>query len=325
MKIVAFEVRNDELNEFEVMKNKYGLTIKTIPDVLTAENIKEVDGYDAISILGRSIMKKEMLDLLKNKNIKYIATRTIGCDHIDLEYAERIGIKVCNSRYEPNGVADFTVMLMLLTIRKYKPVLWRQNVNDYSLSGLMGKEMRNLTVGIMGTGRIGAMVIKELSGFGCEILAYDIYHDKEVEKFAKYVDLDTLYKKCDMISIHMPLLVSTRNIINDDAISKMKDGVILINSARAELMDMQAIIKNVESEKIGAVGLDVFENEEFIYHINRKTDIIKNRDMAYLRQFPNVVMTPHMAFYTDLGIKGMVDCAIEGILKFKELERKGKL
>ena len=325
MKIVAFEVRNDELNEFEVMKNKYGLTIKTIPDVLTAENIKEVDGYDAISILGRSIMKKEMLDLLKNKNIKYIATRTIGCDHIDLEYAERIGIKVCNSRYEPNGVADFTVMLMLLTIRKYKPVLWRQNVNDYSLSGLMGKEMRNLTVGIMGTGRIGAMVIKELSGFGCEILAYDIYHDKEVEKFAKYVDIDTLYKRCDMISIHMPLLVSTRNIINDNAISKMKDGVILINSARGELMDMQAIIKNVESEKIGAVGLDVFENEEFIYHMDRKTDIIKNRDMAYLRQFPNVVMTPHMAFYTDSGIKGMVDCAIEGILKFKELERKGKL
>ena len=325
MKIAAFEVRNDELNEFEVMKNKYGLTIKTIPDVLTAENIKEVDGYDAISILGRSIMKKEMLDLLKNKNIKYIATRTIGCNHIDLEYAERIGIKVCNSRYEPNGVADFTVMLMLLTIRKYKPVLWRQNVNDYSLSGLMGKEMRNLTVGIMGTGRIGAMVIKELSGFGCEILAYDIYHDKEVEKFAKYVDLDTLYKKCDMISIHMPLLVSTRNIINDNAISKMKDGVILINSARGELMDMQAIIKNVESEKIGAVGLDVFENEEFIYHMDRKTDIIKNRDMAYLRQFPNVVMTPHMAFYTDSGIKGMVDCAIEGILKFKELERKGKL
>ena len=325
MKIVSFEVRNDELNEFEVMKNKYGLTIKTIPDVLTAENIKEVDGYDGITILGRSVMKKDMLDLVKNHNIKYIATRTIGCNHIDLEYAERIGIKVCNSRYEPNGVADFTVMLMLLTIRKYKPVLWRQNVNDYSLSGLMGKEMRNLTVGIMGTGRIGAMVIKELSGFGCEILAYDIYHDKEVEKFAKYVDLDTLYKKCDMISIHMPLLVSTRNIINDNAISKMKDGVILINSARGELMDMQAIIKNVESEKIGAVGLDVFENEEFIYHMDRKTDIIKNRDMAYLRQFPNVVMTPHMAFYTDSGIKGMVDCAIEGILKFKELERKGKL
>ena len=128
-----------------------------------------------------------------------------------------------------------------------------------------------------------------------------------------------------MISIHMPLLVSTRNIINDNAISKMKDGVILINSSRGELMDMQAIIKNVESEKIGAVGLDVFENEEFIYHMDRKTDIIKNRDMAYLRQFPNVVMTPHMAFYTDSGIKGMVDCAIEGILKFKELERKGKL
>lgn len=325
MKIAAFEVRNDELDELEVMKKKYGLDIKIIPNILTAENIEEVDEYEGVTILGRSIMNKDMLDLLKRHNIKYIATRTIGCNHIDLEYAEKIGIKVCNSRYEPNGVADFTIMLMLLTIRKYKPALWRQNVNDYSLSGLMGKEMRNLKVGIMGTGRIGAAVVKELSGFGCEILAHDIYHDKEVEKYAKYVDLDTLYKNCDMISIHMPLLINTKNIINDKAISKMKDGVILINAARGELMDMQAIIKNVENEKIGAVGLDVFENEEVIYHIDRKTDIIKNRDMAYLRQFPNVVMTPHMAFYTDAGVKSMVDCAIEGILKFKELESNGRL
>lgn len=325
MKIAAFEVRNDELDELEVMKKKYGLDIKIIPNILTAENIEEVDEYEGVTILGRSIMNKDMLDLLKRHNIKYIATRTIGCNHIDLEYAEKIGIKVCNSRYEPNGVADFTIMLMLLTIRKYKPALWRQNVNDYSLSGLMGKEMRNLKVGIMGTGRIGAAVVKELSGFGCEILAHDIYHDKEVEKYAKYVDLDTLYKNCDMISIHMPLLINTKNIINDKAISKMKDGVILINAARGELMDMQAIIKNVENEKIGAVGLDVFENEEVIYHIDRKTDIIKNRDMAYLRQFPNVVMTPHMAFYTDAGVKSMVDCAIEGILKFKKLDEQGKL
>lgn len=321
MKIAAFEVRNDELDEFAVMEKQYDVKIKTAPDILTAENIELVDGCEGITILGRSMLRKDMLDLLKDNNIKYIAARTIGCDHIDLEYAEKIGLKVCNSRYAPNGVADFTIMLMLITIRKYKPVVWRQNVNDYSLSGLMGKEMRNLTVGIMGTGRIGATVVKELSGFGCRILAYDIYHDKEVEKYAEYVEIDTLYKECDMISIHMPLLPSTSHIINDEAIAKMKDGIILINAARGELMDIQSIIRNVENEKIGAVGLDVFENEEVIYHMDRKTDIIKNRDMAYLRQFPNVVMTPHMAFYTDAGIKSMVDCAIEGILKFKGLDK----
>ena len=132
------------------------------------------------------------------------------------------------------------------------------------------------------------------------------------------MDTDTLYRTCDVISLHMPLLESTRRIINREALAKMKDGVMLINCARGELMDFTAIIEGIESQKIGSLALDVFDKEEGIYHENRRDDILANRDMAYLRQFPNVIMTQHMAFYTDAAVRSMVNCGVDGLCDFEE-------
>lgn len=314
MKIYAFEVRNDEIEYFHQLEQQLNIEIVLNPNGLTKDMISTLDKGSCISILGLYHYQKPELDLLKQREIFYLSTRTIGYNHIDIDYAKEIGIHVCNAAYAPNGVADYTVMMILLCLRNYKQALWRTQVNDYSLHGLIGKELKDLTVGIMGTGRIGAAVIQNLSGFGCKILAYDKFENPAVKKIAEYVSLDDIYKNCDVISLHMPLLSDTYHIINDFSISKMKKGVVLINCARGSLTDIDSLIRNIESKHIGALGLDCLENEEEIVHKDLKTDIFSNQKMAYLRQFKNVVHTQHMAFYTDSAVKSMVECGILGLV-----------
>ena len=208
-----------------------------------------------------------------------------------------------------------------MCLRNYKQALWRGQVNDYSLFGLIGREMRSLTVGVIGTGRIGQAVLRNLTGFGCRLLAYNAHQRPEVREIAEYVTLDELYRQCDIITIHMPLVESTRHFINSDSIRKMKKGVILINCARGALADLDALIEGIESEKIGALGLDVVEGEEGITHVDHRIDIISNQKMAYLRQFRNVVMTQHMAFYTEEAVENMVRSGILGILEMSRSEK----
>ncbi len=316
MKIAVFEKRPYEENIIQKFQNEKDVEIVSTDEILDRKTINLCENADAITTLGFSKLDKNILDEIKKYGVKYIATRTIGYNHYDLDYAKKIGLKVCNVTYAPNGVADFTIMLMLLTIRKYKPAMWRQNVNDYTLNGLMGKEMRNMTIGVIGTGRIGYTVIKNLSGFGCKILAYDKYQNNAVKEFAEYVDFDKLLEKSDIITIHVPLTPENIEIINKSSISKMKDGVIIVNTARSELTNIQDLIEGIETQKIGALALDVFDNENEIYHHYLSTDIIKNRDMAYLRQFPNVILTQHMAFFTDSAVDEMIINSLNNLYDF---------
>ncbi|OZG57894.1 lactate dehydrogenase [Bifidobacterium tissieri] len=313
MKIAAFEVRDDERGSFADEANRVGVAVELHSECLGPDKIGLVAGCDGVSTLGQSHIDAAMIDALADAGVKVVATRTIGYNHIDLNAARRRGVMVLNADYAPNGVAEYTVMFILLVLRNYKPALWRGQVYDFSLGGLQGRELRNLTVGVMGTGRIGATVIQCLTGFGCRILAHDPHPKAAVAEHAEYVDLETLYAQSDVITLHMPLLDSTFHIINRETISRMKDGVVLINCARGELMDLDALIDNIEAKKIGGLGLDTVETEGELIHRDRRTDILTNRGIAYLRQFPNVVMTQHMAFYTDAAVRSMVSCSVDGI------------
>ncbi|NEG96033.1 lactate dehydrogenase [Bifidobacterium sp. SMB2] len=313
MRIAAFEVRDDEREAFAAEAERVGVDVDLHAEPLTTGNAHLADGCEGVSTLGQSHLDAALLEALAQRDVKVVATRTIGYNHIDLDAARRLGIVALNADYAPNGVAEYTVMFILLVLRNYKPALWRGQVYDFSLQGLQGRELRNLTVGVMGTGRIGATVIECLTGFGCRILAYDPHPKPEVAAHAEYVDLDTLYANSDVITLHMPLLDSTYHIINRESIARMKDGVVLVNCARGELMDLDALIDNIEAEKIGGLGLDTVETEGDLIHRDRRTDILTNRGIAYLRQFPNVVMTQHMAFYTDAAVHSMVSCSVDGI------------
>ena len=316
MKIFAYEVRPDEAACFERLRQERGVEIILSGEVPTLDNAALTAGCEGVTMLGQGRIDAALLDAYHSFGVRYLSTRTIGYNHIDIEHARKIGIHVCNADYAPNGVAEYTIMLMLLCLRHYKPSLWRINVNDFSLGGLQGRELRNLTVGVVGTGSIGKQVIRTLQGFGCRILAYSRHPDPKVD--AEYVDLDTLYAQSDLITYHTALTPETFHMVNGESIAKMKNGVIIVNSARGPLMDSAALVEAVERGKIGALGLDCIEKEEGIYHKNHRDDIISNRDMAYLRQFPNVVMTPHMAFYTDAAVESMVQCGVEGILEMAE-------
>ncbi len=318
MKIAIFEKRLYEAKIIEEYKKRADLEIVETDEILDDKTIHLCEGADAITTLGFSNLDAKLLDKIKEYGVKYISTRTIGYNHYDVNYAKKIGLKVGNVSYAPNGVADFTVMLMLVALRKYKPAMWRQNVNDYTLNGLMGRELRKMTVGVIGSGRIGYTVIKNLSGFGCKIIAYDKFQNNEVKEYAQYVSFDELLKNSDIITIHVPLTEENKELINKNTISKMKDGVVLINTARSELTNIKDLIDAVESEKLGALAMDVFDNEDEIYHHHFSTEIIKNRDMAYLRQFPNVILTQHMAFFTDSAVEEMITNSLNSLISFYE-------
>lgn len=313
MKITAYDVREDEREHIDALVRETGFEIVCLTEPLTLESADLAAGSDGVAVLGHHRIDAAIMDKLLALGIKGCATRTVGYDHLDTAHGQRIGLRLCNANYPPNGVADYTLMLMLMSIRHYKQAMWRTHVNDYSLVGLIGREMKDLTVGIIGTGRIGKAVVENLSGFGCRILAHDVFRDADVARCATYVELDELYRECDLISLHTPLLPDTEYMINDETLAQMKDGVVLVNCARGELMDVEALIRGVESRKIGALALDVIEGEQGIYHVDRRTDIIRNQNMAYLRQFPNVILSQHLAFYTDTAVQSMVQCAVRGL------------
>lgn len=315
MKIYMFETRPDEMDAVEEMRRRHPDTeIVASAKGLTLDKISQLDQGSGVSVLGMLRYDEKEMQAFADRNIHYLSTRTIGFNHIDLDAAKAHGVHVCHAVYAPNGVADYTVMMILLCLRGYKQALWRMQVNDFSLDGLMGREIKDLTIGIVGTGRIGTQVAKNLSGFGCKIIGYDPYENETFKTLGTYVSLEELYRTSDVITVHVSLNKDNYHMIGDKEIQMMKKGVVLINCARGALMDIQALIRNIENEHIGALGLDTIEEEEAIVHRDLKTDILSNRDMAYIKQFKNVVYTQHMAFYTDAAVRSMVVCGIEGIL-----------
>lgn len=319
MKIAFFALRKfDELDMCKEYSKKYGIDFVWTNEYPTKDNLHIAEGCDAISIVPCSITE-EFIDKFISYGIKYILCRSIGYDHLPCEYVKSKGIKVSSSSYPPNCVADYAIMLMLMTTRKMNQIMIRSVAQDYSLRGKMGKDICDCTIGIIGTGNIGSTVIKHLSGFGCKILAYNKFgENEEVKKYAKYVDLDTLYKNSDIISLHVASNAETYHMINEDAITNMKDGVIIINTARGNLIDSKALIKNLKNGKVSAAGLDVIENENGLYYYNRSSEVIDNDELAMLRSFPNVIVTPHTAFYTNTTVSNMVEKSFLAMKYYQE-------
>jgi D-lactate dehydrogenase len=320
MQVTVYNCRPfDEKELFLEYAKELDIELVLCNDPPTLENVSLCQGSKCVDVITSKI-DEPLIKALKEQGIEYITTRTIGYDHVDMKAAGKYGIKVGNAPYGPHGVADYTVMLILMSMRKMNAILGRTNLQDYTLMGLKGRELHDLTVGVIGTGRIGASVVQSLSGFGCRIYAYDLYEKEEVKQFADYVPLEQIWKEADVITLHMPLTEENYHIINADTIAQMKDDVIIVNTARGALIDSDALIDAVENGKIGAAGLDVVENEFGLYYYDRKSDILKNRELALLRSFPNVTVSHHMAFYT----KNYVETVVKDSLMSCKLYMEGK-
>ncbi len=318
MKLFVYGYRPyDEEEAFRRYAEQFDVTVGLCEEQPSMDNAALAEGYDAISIVSTEI-PQQLIVRFRALGIRMISTRTVGYDHIDLNTAKTVGIHVSNATYSPCGVADYTVMLILMALRRCKRILQRADIHDFTLPGTIGRELRSCTVGVLGTGKIGRTVLEDLSGFGCRRLAYSRTPDPSLG--VEYVSLDEILARSDVLTFHMPLNEASYHLIDHAAIAKMKDGVVLVNTARGGLIESEALIEGLECGKIGAAALDVLENEAGLYHQDKRWAQIRHRAMSILKDMPNVIVTPHMAFYTQEAIDDMVGHSVESCV----LELSGK-
>jgi D-lactate dehydrogenase len=315
MKIAAYNYRDsDEGQYFEKFGKQYQVEILPIRETPTPENARLAKGCQGVSVITSPITA-EVIQAWHEVGVEHISTRTIGYDHIDLDTAKQCGIAVSNVTYSTGSVADYTVMLILMALRRMKSIIKRAEGMDYSLDGNIGRELKDLTVGVVGTGKIGTHVMRNLSGFGCPMLAYDPCQNLEAAALGTYCSLEELFRQSDVITFHTPATESSYHMVNADSLANMKDGVVLVNTARGSIIDTPAFIDALESGKVGAAALDVIENELGIFYGDYKYQVLGHREMAILKDLPNVLMLPHMAFYTENAISDMVEHSIQHILE----------
>lgn len=312
MKLFVYAMRAfDELDYFKELCAQHQVELGWTEQYLTSQTVHLSQGADVVTVTPVTI-DRSIISALKQSGVKAIATRSIGLDHVDLDACRELGLGVSHTMYEPNSVASYTVMMILMSLRRMPQIMARAAVQDYSLEGKLGRELSHLTVGVVGTGSIGGMVIDQLSGFGCTILGYDPYPRQSVAAKATYVELPELLQRSDVITLHAPLTPENHHMIDAAALARMKDDAVLVNTGRGGLIDTAALIETLEAGRLQNVALDVLEHEDGLYYNNRMGDVINNRDLAILRSFPNVLLTPHAAFYTDVDVYQMAQMVVEG-------------
>ncbi|KER09453.1 MAG: 2-hydroxyacid dehydrogenase [[Candidatus Thermochlorobacteriaceae] bacterium GBChlB] len=273
-------------------------------------------GADAISIFVNDDASAPVLEKLHGRGVKFVALRSAGFNHIDLDKVKALGMCAANvPAYSPYAVAEHTVALMLALNRKLTRAHNRVREANFSLNGLVGFDMNGKTAGIVGTGKIGAVVAKILHGFGCNLLAVDAYPNAALEKDygLRYVSIETLCRESDIITLHAPLTPSTKYLINAQNIALMKHGVMLINTSRGGLIKTVDAIDALKTGKIGYLGLDVYEEEKGLFFYDRSDLILQDEMLARLMSFPNVLITSHQAFLTDTALQNIADITFQNI------------
>ena len=265
----------------------------------------------------------QVLLRLAGQDTKLIALRCAGFNNVDLPSAEQLGFTVARvPAYSPRAVAEHTVGLILALSRRLHKAYNRVREGNFALDGLLGLELYQRTVGVIGTGKIGAITAEILRGFGCELLAYDIAKNPQVESLGgEYVSLEELYTKADIISLHCPLVPATHHMIDDEALARMKPGVMLINTSRGKLIDTRAVVRGLKSGKIGALGLDVYEEEADLFFEDLSNEVIQDDVFARMLTFPNVIITGHQAYFTRRAMEAIAVETLANITAFEKGEQ----
>ena len=313
-------------------KNKdFGFELRFYKGHLNKNNVILTQGVDVVCIFVNDTANAEVIRLMAANSVKLLALRCAGYNNVDLKAAAECGITVVRvPAYSPYAVAEYTVALMLLLNRKIHRAAWRTREGNFSLHGLLGFDMHGKTAGIIGTGKIAKKLISILRGFGMNILAYDLYPDYNFarENQVVYTTLDELYHSSDIISLHCPLTEQTKYLINDYSISKMKDGVMIINTGRGQLIHTNALIEGLKNKKIGSAGLDVYEEESQYFYEDRSDKIIDDDTLARLLSFNNVIVTSHQAYFTQEALSNIATTTLQNVRDFtqgKPLENEVKL
>ena len=315
MKIAFFSTKKYDRQSFNEQIENHPHSITYFEDILSTETVALAKGFDAVCIFVNNPVNRELIQKLSEINIEAIALRSAGFNHVDLKAAQEYGIDVYRvPAYSPEAVAEHTVALILTLNRKTHKSYNRVRENNFSLEGLTGFNLHGKTVGVIGTGKIGAAFLKIIKGFGCSLLAYDPYPSDDVLKMGvEYVSLEKLFRNSDIISLHCPLIPDTKYIINREAIDMMKNGVMLINTSRGALVETSAAIEGLKDSKIAYLGIDVYEQEEHLFFKDLSERVIQDDVIARLMSFPNVLITGHQAFLTREALYQITQATLKNL------------
>lgn len=308
MKVKIFSV-----HEFEkdfIRASHHNIDYEWTESQLNINSVSETKEYDAITVFSSDKLDEEVLNKLNEFGIKYISTRSVGYDHIDLEHAHTLGIKVANvPEYSPYSVAEFTVAMLMVVNRKMMQANELFNKQDFRLDTLVGFDVNGKTVGIIGAGKIGSAFARIMNGFGAKILVYDIEKQRDLTMYSnlKYVSLNYLYENSDIISLSLPLNKHTKYLLNKDSFDKMLKKPILLNTARGAIINTSDLISALKSGQISAAALDVFEREKGMYFHEFTNKKIEDEEFDTLNSMDNVLMTSHQAFLTKEALTGIAE------------------
>lgn len=319
-KISFFGAKPYDIASFDKVNEKFNFDIRYYKGLLNPNNVILSQDVDAVCIFVNDMADAKVIDAMVDNGVKLLALRCAGFNNVDLEAAKGRLPVVRVPAYSPYATAEFSVALMLSLNRKINRAYWRTRDGNFSLNGLMGFDMHGKTAGIVGTGKIARILIHILKGFGMHVLAYDLFPD---EKYAReegfsYVSLDELYRQSDIISLHCPLTEETRYMINKASIAKMKEGVMIINTGRGQLIHTNDLIDGLKEKKIAAAGLDVYEEEGEYFYEDKSDKIIDDDVLARLLSFNNVIVTSHQAFFTKEAMQNIAETTLQNIKDFFE-------
>lgn len=301
MKVAVFSTKKYDQNSFELINQHYNHQLDFYDFRLTLQTVKIVQGYDAVCAFVNDDLSRPVLEALAENQVKLIAMRCAGYDKVDIEAAKSLGIQVVRvPAYSPEAIAEHTLGLMLSLNRRIHRAYQRTRDANFSLEGLTGFNFHGKTVGVIGTGKIGIATIRILKGLGMNILAFDPYENPTaIELGVEYTSLDDIYRQSDVITLHCPMTEENYHMLNADAFDKMRDGVMIINTSRGELLNSKDAIEALKSSKIGSLGIDVYENEKDLFFEDKSNDVIKDDVFRRLSACHNVLFTGHQAFLTE--------------------------
>ena len=318
-KIAFFGAKPYDIASFDKVNEKYNYDIRYYKGHLNPNNVVLTQDTDAVCIFVNDTADAAVIDAMVDNGVKLLALRCAGFNNVDLKAAKGKLPVVRVPAYSPYAVAEYSLALMLSLNRKIHRAYWRARDGNFSLNGLMGFDMHGKTIGIIGTGKIAKILIRLLKGFGMRILAYDLYPDMKFagEEGISYVSLDELYRESDIISLHCPLTDQTKYMIDKDSIDKMKEGVMIINTGRGQLINTNDLIEGLKEKKIAAAGLDVYEEEGEYFYEDKSDKIIDDDVLARLLSFNNVIVTSHQAFFTKEALHNIAETTLQNIEDFR--------
>ena len=319
-RIIFFDIKDYDREFFEKYGKNYNYEMSFFKSRLSLENVHLTKGYDVVCAFTNDDIGKETIDAMAENGVRLLAMRCAGFNNVSLKDIHNRFKVVRVPAYSPHAIAEYTVGLILAVNRKINKAYVRTREGNFSINGLMGVDLYRKTAGIIGTGKIGQILIKILKGFDMKVIAYDLFPNQKVaeELGFEYVSLDELYANSDIISLNCPLTKDTQYMINRRSMLKMKDGVILVNTGRGQLIDSADLVEALKDKKVGAVALDVYEEEEDYFFEDKSTQVIEDDILGRLLSFYNVLITSHQAYFTKEAVEAITVTTLNNIKDFVE-------